>query len=82
MLNLIHQTSSNFSNEYQSIGYLDVLFQEDLKLHTSALLDPARQAICSMLKNDKEKTLKLLDHLEKSLFNRNDAAHQVSQNIF
>lgn len=52
-------------------------------MYTAALQDPARKALCSLVKYDKDTALKLLATIETDIFNKPNyiPAHLLSSNI-
>jgi hypothetical protein len=76
-------TAERLADGYKKQGFIDLLYQENLKMYTAILQDPARKAICSMVKQDEERGAKLLTTLSDDLFNKRSVipAHLLSSNI-
>jgi hypothetical protein len=53
-------TAERLAEGYKKQGFIDLLYKENLKMYTSVLQDPARKAICSLVKFDEEKAVHLL----------------------
>ena len=83
LLSFIQATSDKLADLYLSQGFLDLLYRDNIKMYTAQLQDPARRAICQILKNDESKTVSMLQHIQQDLFNKRNTipAHLLASNI-
>jgi len=83
LLCFISVTAERLADGYIQQGFLDLLYKENLKMYTSTLQDPARKAICSLLKLDEPRALTFLTDISTDVFNKRliIPAHQLASNI-
>jgi hypothetical protein len=86
LLNFVEQTShiKSFVDFYIENNFVDVLYDQSLRMFSSKLRGPARKAICSIVKHDLTGCNSLLSKIESSILGQNKIklpVHLTSQSL-
>jgi len=83
LLSFVEQTADTLRATYNEEAFIDLLFANNLSMHSATLQKPAQKAICNLVLKDQESSLRMISQVESLIFKKVQTIppHLLAQNI-